>query len=107
MTDRPDAGVDRVGLVVAAGLVAAVLASGVAVIHVKYLTREEFSALQHVRTDRDALDVEWGRLQIQEAALTTHMRIEDNARSALDMIMPTGGEVRVLEVTALGGQDAR
>jgi cell division protein FtsL len=77
----------------------AVVASAVAVIQVKYLTRTEFGVLQQVRAERDALDVEWGRLQIEEAALTSHTRIEDNARRKLDMILPEGGEVRVVEVT--------
>lgn len=96
----------RSGLVVALLLAAAVLASGVAVIHVKYLTREEFGTLQQVRAERDTLDVEWGRLQIQEAALTSHTRIEDNARTQLDMIMPAGGEVRVVEVAVPEADDA-
>jgi cell division protein FtsL len=98
---------DRAALVVAGVLAAAVLASGVGVIHVKYLTREEFGTLQQVRAQRDSLDVEWGRLQIEEAALTSHTRIEDNARNQLNMIMPAGGEVRVVEVRAPdGGDDA-
>lgn len=90
------------GLVFALLLASAVLATGVAVVYVKYLTRIEFGELQQVRADRDALDVEWGRLQIQEAALTSHIRIEDNARTKLDMIMPAGGEVRVVEIERLG-----
>jgi cell division protein FtsL len=106
VNDQRQASADRTGLSVAFVLATAVLVSGVAVIHVKYLTREEFGALQHVRAERDALDVEWGRLQIQEAALTTHTRIEDNARTQLDMIMPAGGEVRVVEVTAREQDDA-
>jgi cell division protein FtsL len=101
------ASADRTALVVAAVLAAAVLASGVAVIYVKYLTREAFGALQVVRAGRDSLDVEWGRLQIEEAALTSHTRVEDNARNQLDMIMPAGGEVRVVEVPAIEeGDDA-
>jgi cell division protein FtsL len=110
---QPQPLVSRSALVLALLLAAAVLASGVAVIHVKYLTREEFGALQQVRATRDAVDVEWGRLQIQEAALTSHTRVEDNARTKLDMIMPAGGEVRVVEVrpievrqTARDGDDA-
>jgi cell division protein FtsL len=88
-------------------LAAGVLASAVAVIQVKYLTREEFGTLQQVRAERDALDVEWGRLQIEEAALTSHTRIEDDARTKLNMIMPAGGEVRVVEVPVIeGGDDA-
>jgi cell division protein FtsL len=96
---------ERAALVAACVLAAAVLASGVAVIHVKYLTREAFGALQQVRAERDGLDVEWGRLQIEEAALTTHTRVEDSARTRLDMIMPAGGEVRVVEVAAAAGGD--
>ncbi|WP_295881173.1 cell division protein FtsL [uncultured Thiohalocapsa sp.] len=106
MSARHEGGTDQAALVVALLLGAAVLASGVAVINVKYLTREEFGTLQQVRAQRDALDVEWGRLQIQEAALTTHTRIEDNARTQLDMIMPAGGEVRVVEVAAPEDDDA-
>jgi cell division protein FtsL len=75
-----------------------VLGSGVAVVYVKYLTRIEFVDLQAVRSARDALDVEWGRLQLEEAALTTHTRVEGAARRDLDMYMPQAGEVRVVEV---------
>ncbi|HBG94653.1 MAG TPA: cell division protein FtsL [Chromatiaceae bacterium] len=80
-------------------LMLAVLATAVGVIEVKYLTRTEFDVLQQVRAERDALDVEWGRLQIEEAALTSHTRIEQNARRKLDMYLPEGGEVRVVEVS--------
>jgi len=75
-----------------------VLGSGVTVVYVKYLTRIEFVDLQAVRAARDALDVEWGRLQLEEAALTTHTRVEGAARRDLDMYMPQAGEVRVVEV---------
>ncbi|WP_342782215.1 cell division protein FtsL [Thiohalocapsa marina] len=82
----------------------AVIGSAMAVVHVKYLTRGEFGVLQQVRAERDALDVEWGRLQIEEAALTSHTRIEDNARTKLDMYLPGSGEVRVVEVRASGSE---
>jgi cell division protein FtsL len=103
MSPQHEASSARGALVVAIGLAAAVLATGVGVIYAKYLTREEFGTLQQVRAARDALDVEWGRLQIEEAALTSHTRIEDNARTQLDMIMPAGGEARVVEVPKLEG----
>ncbi len=87
------------GLILAVLLAGAAVSTAVGVIYVKYLTRSEFGVLQQVRAERDALDVEWGRLQIEEAALTSHIRIEDNARNKLDMYMPEGGEVRVVEVS--------
>jgi cell division protein FtsL len=101
MNAQHEVSAPRGALLVAIVLVAAVLATGVGVIYVKYLTREEFGTLQQVRAARDALDVEWGRLQIEEAALTSHTRIEDNARTQLDMIMPAGGEARVVEVPTI------
>ncbi|MCF7984414.1 MAG: cell division protein FtsL [Thiohalocapsa sp.] len=105
----PRAGrVRKSGVAAVAMLALAVLGSGVAVVYVKYLTRLEFGVLQQVRAERDDLDVEWGRLQIEEAALTSHTRVEENARRKLDMYLPQGGEVRVVEVTVSGGPaDAR
>jgi cell division protein FtsL len=89
----------------AIALALGVIATAVAVIEVKYLTRTDFGTLQQVRAERDELDVEWGRLQIEEAALTSHTRIEDNARRKLDMYLPEGGEVRVVEVEFSQVQD--
>ena len=79
-------------------LTAATVASAIAVVHVKYLTRVDFVDLQRVRAARDALDVEWGRLRIEEAALATHTRVEREAREQLGMHLPRAGEVRVVEV---------
>jgi cell division protein FtsL len=92
-------------LLVAGLLMLSVIATAVAVVEVKYLTRTEFGVLQQVRAERDGIDVEWGRLQIEEAALTSHTRIEDNARRKLDMYLPEGGEVRVVEVSVLKEPD--
>jgi cell division protein FtsL len=96
---------NKSALLVVGVLMLSVIATAVAVIQVKYLTRTEFGVLQQVRAERDGIDVEWGRLQIEEAALTSHTRIEDNARRKLDMYLPEGGEVRVVEVSVLKGQD--
>jgi len=85
-----------------AALAPAVLFSAIAVVYVKYLTRVEFVRVQEMRAARDALDIEWGRLRLEEASLVTYNRIEDTARRALDMHLPQGGEVRVLEVPAHG-----
>ncbi len=92
----------RSGLVGLMLLGAAVVTTGVGVVYVKYLTRKDFVALQEVRAERDALDVQWGRLQIEEAALTSHTRIEHNARQQLGMHLPQVVEVRILEVRPHG-----
>lgn len=85
------------------GLGLVVLVSALALVQVKYLARIDFNALQQVRAERDALEVEWGRLRIEEAALTSHSRVEEKARQELDMHLPADVEVRVLDLGIFGG----
>lgn len=75
-----------------------VVATATAVVYVKYLTRIEFVDLQAVRAARDALDVEWGRLRIEEATMGTQTRVERRARQSLKMHLPRTGELRIVEV---------
>lgn len=83
-------------------LAVASVTSAIAVAYVKYLTRTEFVHLQEVRAERDALDVEWGRLRLEEASLTAHSRVEEQARRTLGLHLPQAAEVRVLEVVSHG-----
>jgi cell division protein FtsL len=107
MSARRDTGGGKGTLMLALVLGLCALGTGVAVVYVKYLTRMEFGVLQQVRVERDALDVQWGQLQIEEAALTSHTRVEDNARRKLDMYLPQGGEVRVVELAPSGRNHAQ
>lgn len=77
-------------------LLVLVAASGAGVVYAKYLSRTHFVELQGLRSERDALAVEWGRLRIEEAALTTHTRVERFARRDLGMHMPASVDVRVV-----------
>jgi cell division protein FtsL len=75
----------------------AAIASGIAVVHAKYLSRIHFVQLQELRTQRDALDVEWNRLRLEEAALSTHVRVERKARNELGMYLPRIDDVMLIE----------
>lgn len=77
-------------------LILGVVGSGIGVVYAKYLSRTEFVALQALRAERDGLEVQWGQLRLEEAALTTHSRVEDRARRLLGMHLPRGGDVRVM-----------
>lgn len=79
------------------GLVLAATFSATAVVHAKYLTRKHFVQLQELRAQRDDIDVEWNRLRLEEAALTTYARVESKAREALGMYPPGIGEVLLIE----------
>jgi len=78
-------------------LTAMVLASGVAVVYVKYLTRTLFTELQGLNQDTRRLEEDWGLLRLEEAALSTHPRVEEIARKQLGMYLPRTVDVRTIE----------
>lgn len=84
-------------------LILGVVASGIGVVNSKYLSRVEFVELQALRAERHGLEVRWGQLRLEEATLTTHPRVEANARQLLGMRLPQSGDVRVID----GGLDGR
>ncbi len=78
-------------------LLVAITATGVWVVHTKYLTRLHFTQLQDLRAQRDGLDVEWNRLRLEEAALSTDVRVEHKARDELGMYLPRIDDVMLIE----------
>lgn len=78
-------------------LLTGIVATGIGVVYAKYLTRMEFVELQALRAERHRLDVRWEQLRLEEAALTTHPRVEAKARELLGMHLPQGREVRVID----------
>jgi cell division protein FtsL len=88
--------VRRGELLVLAVLSISVTASAVGVVYAKYLSRTEFVELQTSNAERHRLEVQWGQLRLEEAALTTQPRVEERARRLLDMHLPRRGEVRVI-----------
>lgn len=74
-------------------LLVLVLASAMGVVYAKYESRTLFGRLQRLRAERDALNVEWGRLELEEGTLGTHSRVERLARTRLGMHRPGIGSV--------------
>ena len=67
-------------------LLLAVVVSAVAVVYSKHSGRELFIELQGLVNERDSMDVEWGRLQLEQSTLTTQGRVEREARGQLGMV---------------------
>ena len=63
-----------------------VVASALAVVYAKHSGRELFIELQALANERDALDVEWGQLQLEQSTLTTQGQVERDARDKLGMV---------------------
>ncbi|MEJ2530064.1 MAG: cell division protein FtsL [Gammaproteobacteria bacterium] len=74
----------------------AVVVSATGVVYAKYASRIYFTELESIRTKRDAADVEWGRLQLEQSTWATHGRIEKIAREKLNMRIPLVEEVKVI-----------
>lgn len=77
-------------------LLLANVVTALAVVRARHGNRTEFVELQQLETHRDALEVEWGQLQLEQSAWATHGRIEQLARKELDMVIARGDDVVVL-----------
>lgn len=81
---------------IVAVLIVAVLISAVGVINAKHQARTAFVELQALKKLRDEMQVNWGRLQLEQAAWSTHGRVEQIASSRLNMILPTEDSIRII-----------
>ena len=59
--------------------------TGVGIVYSKHSVRKTFIELQNMQNKFDGLQVEWGRLQLEQSAWATHGRVEKLAREKLDM----------------------
>lgn len=80
-------------LIVVTLLFSMVLGSAILLIYSKHQSRKLFVELQQLKYQVDALNTEWGQLQLEQSAWSGHGRIERIARKRLSMIMPDAGDV--------------
>ncbi|MCF6280928.1 MAG: cell division protein FtsL [Candidatus Polarisedimenticolaceae bacterium] len=77
-------------------LVLVVVTSAISVVYAKYLSRSYFFQLEALRLEREQLDVDWRRLQLEESAVATHSQVEHKAHTVLKMRLPNIDEVVVV-----------
>jgi cell division protein FtsL len=85
----------RNGLLVSL-LVASVLGSALAGIWAKHQARRLFVDLETLVAERDQLEMDWGRLQIEQSTWANHSRVEQLAREQMSMRTPRGADVRLV-----------
>jgi len=78
-------------------LVLANAASAIAVVYARQQNRRVFVELERLTGERDELNVEFGRLKIEQATWGEANRIEQVARAQLEMTFPTPAETVVLK----------
>ena len=74
-----------------------VLLSAVGVVSSRHESRKLFVSLQEMQVQRDHMNVEWGKLQIEQSTWATHSRVANKAASQLGMLVPKTENVRMIE----------
>lgn len=78
-------------------LVFIIIASAIGVIYAKHQNRMLYAELRGLEVKRDNLNVDWGRLQLEQSTWATHGRVESAARKRLNMRNIDYAEVVVVQ----------
>jgi cell division protein FtsL len=74
----------------------ATLGSAAAAVYIKHRSRQMFVELERLDTRRDNLEIEWGQLQLEQSAWSTHAFVERVASAKLHMAMPPPKEIEII-----------
>jgi cell division protein FtsL len=74
----------------------AALASAAGAIYSKHRARELFVELERLNARRDNLEIEWGQLQLEQSAWSTHAFVENVAATKLKMAMPPPKDIELV-----------
>jgi len=77
-------------------LVATFIGSALGAVYAKHQSRRLFMQLSALIDDRDRMEMDWSRLQMEQSAWSTHSRVEDLARNQMHMRNPRPDEVELL-----------
>ncbi|MDV6342864.1 cell division protein FtsL [Nitrosomonas sp. Is35] len=79
-------------------LVFILIASALGVVTSQHMVRKLFMALENEKGIERKLDVEWGRLQLEQSTLIMHGRIEQIAKERLSMTVPAASSIQIISI---------
>lgn len=68
-----------------------------AVINAQHRARNLFIELESLKKEARDLEVEWGKLQLEQGTLVSHARVESLAKQELGLVSPPLDKVLLLE----------
>ena len=83
----------RLLLIVLLGLT---VASGIGVVYKRHMHRHLFVQLSKLERERDELNIEFGRLQLEQATWAESNRVDQVARGRLGMKFPEADDIVVV-----------
>ena len=86
----------RIGAAFLVLLIVATIASGLGVVYARQKHRQLFIELTRLERERDDVNIEYGRLQLEQATWAETNRIEQIATEKLGMVYPNGKDVVVV-----------
>jgi len=87
----------RAALIIAVPLLwLAALGSAAGAIYCKHRARQMFVELEALNARRDNLEIEWGQLQLEQSAWSTHAFVERVASAKLHMAMPPPKQIEIV-----------
>ena len=84
------------GVLILLMLLAAVLTTAIGVVWTRHESRVLFVSLTGLQDQRDDLNIEYGRLELEQATYAEPRRIDDVARQQLGMLDPRPQDIRLL-----------
>ena len=77
-------------------LLGAVLASAVGVVWTRHESRVLFVELSRLQNQRDDLNIEYGKLELEQATWAEPRRVESEARQKLGMVNPKPQDIQLV-----------
>jgi len=74
----------------------ATLGSAAGAVYCKHRARALFVELEELNGRRDNLEIEWGQLQLEQSAWSSHAFVERVANARLHMAMPPPKEIEIV-----------
>ena len=74
-----------------------VLVSSAGAVYTRHRARELFVELESLHRHSDNLDIEWGQLQLEQSAWSTHAFVERVASTRLKMAIPDPARIQVVQ----------
>jgi cell division protein FtsL len=81
-----------------------VIACALGVVTSQHQARKLFMDLQYEKERAQQMDVEWGKLQLEQSTLAMPTRVEQLARQQSQMHLPAGDQMHLVRVGGNGVQ---
>ena len=72
--------------------------SGLGEVYLEHQKRILFIQYQGLIKERDALKTEWQRIQVELSQLSSGLRLENIARSKVNMSIPNASEINIIDL---------